>query len=85
MDPRLGLGVLLAFMGLVALVGGAVEGVGNAPLQGQARKFRVFAEVGEAIGLAGVFAVGGLALAAGVGGLAWWWTRRPTKWVVRRG
>lgn len=83
MDPKLGLGVLLAFMGLVSLVLGAIEGVGNAPVQGQARRFLIFAELGETIGLAGVLAIGSAALVGGVVALVLWYRRRPTKWVVR--
>jgi hypothetical protein len=83
MDPRLGLGVLLAFMGLIALFGGAIEGAGQAPLLGPTRRFVVFAELGETVGLAGVLAIGVIALAAGVFGLVHWYRNRPAKYVVR--
>lgn len=80
MDPRLGLGVLVGFMGLVALIGGALEGVGPAPVRG-----KVFAQVGAEIGLVPALVVGAVALLAGVGGLVWWHVNRPTKVVVRPG
>lgn len=83
MDPRLGIGVFLAFMGLVGLLGGAVEGVGQAPMLGPERRFRIFAEVGETIGLAGVLGIAAVAFVAGVLGLVWWYRHRPTKFVVR--
>ena len=80
MDPRLGLGVLVAFMGLVALIGGALEGVGPAPMRG-----RVFAQIGAEIGLGPALAIGALAFLAGIGGLVWWYVKRPDKVVVRPG
>jgi hypothetical protein len=79
MDARLGLGVLVAVVGLVALIGGALEGVGPAPVRG-----KVFAQIGAEIGPVPALAVGALALLAGIGGLAWWFVRRPSKVVVRR-
>jgi hypothetical protein len=79
MDPRLGLGVFVAFMGLVALIGGALEGVGPAPVRG-----RVFAQLGAEIGLGPALAIGALAFLAGIGGLVWWYVQRPTKVVMKR-
>lgn len=83
LDPRLIIGSILAVLGLIGLFGGAVEGVGQEPLQGPARRFILFARPGEAIGLAGVLAIGAVVLAAGVFGLGWWYHRRPSKLVVR--
>jgi hypothetical protein len=83
MDPKFGLGVLLAFLGVVAVVLGAIEGAGG-PVQGPAARFRPLAEFGEAIGPTAAFAVGVLALLAGVGALVWWYRNRPTKLVIRR-
>lgn len=83
LDPKLILGVILAIGGLIALVGGALEGVGQAPLMGPAARFRFLAEFGETLGVAGVLAIGASILAAGVFGLIQWYRLRPYKWIVR--
>ena len=80
MDPRFGLGIFVAFVGLIALIGGALEGVGPAPVRG-----KVFAQIGAEIGPVPALAIGAVALLAGAGGLVWWYAKRPNKVVVRRG
>jgi hypothetical protein len=79
MDPRLGIGVFVALIGLIALIGGALEGVGPAPVRG-----KVFAQIGAEIGPGPALVIGALAFLAGIGGLVWWYVKRPSKVVVRR-
>jgi hypothetical protein len=82
MDPALALGVLLAFFGLIALVGGALEGVGAAPVPVAAW---VVAELGQKLGLTAVLALGMIAFLGGTAALVRWYVRRPSKVVVRSG
>ena len=79
LDPRIALGVMFTICGLLALVGGALEGIGQAPVV--AFEF-VFRHLGKALGLTAVLIIGGLALAVGIGGLIGWYRQRPMKVVV---
>lgn len=83
-DPAFAIGILLAFLGVVTLILGAVEGVRGELPQGPARKFAIFAILGDAIGVGPAFAVAGVAALGGIGGLIWWSRNRGEKWVVRR-
>ncbi len=83
MDPRLAIGAVTAIGGFISLVGGAIEGVGQAQILGPAQRFRLFAELGQAIGIVPVIVIGALAFASGVFGLVWWHRHRPRKLVVR--
>lgn len=82
MDPRLGLGVFVAFVGLLTILLGAIEGAGNAPIMGPARRFQLFAELGETIGVVPALVLGAVALGVGIGALEWWRRHRPDKIVV---
>ena len=79
MDPRVAGGVIIALFGLIALIGGALEGAGPAPVRG-----RFIAVIGEEIGAIPAMIIGVVSLALGVGALIWWYVRRPLKRVVSR-
>lgn len=79
MDPRVAGGVVFAIAGLIALIGGAMEGAGPAPVKG-----KFIAVIGEQIGVIPAISIGILAVLAGIGSLIWWYVNRPVKHVVRR-
>ena len=80
MDPGLAVGILLVLFALIAMIGGALEGAGNAPMPVFEWLFRL---LGRAAGLVAVGVVGVIVLSSGVVALAVWFRNRPTKLVVR--
>ena len=84
MDPKVGLPALLTVIGLIALIGGAIEGPAQAAVFGPAARFAVLAEIGGEIGPWAAMGVGILALLIGVAALIYWYRNRPRKLVIRR-
>lgn len=80
-EPQIAAGVVFTFCGFLALVGGALEGVGQAPVS----LFEwFFVNLGQALGLTVVLSIGAAILLAGLGALALWYRRRPELVVVTR-
>ena len=80
MDPQLGLGVMLVVFAMMAMIGGALEGAGNAPMPVFEWLFRW---VGRAAGLVAVGIIGAIVLVSGVAALIVWFRNRPLKVVIR--
>jgi hypothetical protein len=84
MDPRVGLPVLGIVIGLIAFVGGAVEGPAEAPLVGPVARIAWLADLGAALGINAVMLIGSLVVLIGMIALVYWFLTRPTKLVYRR-
>ncbi|MBS0263693.1 MAG: hypothetical protein JSS02_17250 [Planctomycetes bacterium] len=82
LDQQKGLGIFLGFMALLTLLLGALEGTDGGPVAGPAAKFRIFAELGQQLGVVGAVIVISLALVLAGAGFVWWYRRWPLKWVV---
>jgi hypothetical protein len=80
LDPGLIFWLVIALCGFLGLIGGALEGVGQAPMLVFEWLFRL---LGRELGLAAVIGVAMLSLVAGICGLVWWHRHRPMKVVVR--
>ncbi len=80
MDPQLGLGVMLVVFAMIAMIGGALEGAGNAPMPVFEWLFRW---LGRAAGLVVVGVIGVMLLISGVVALIVWFRNRPLKVVIR--
>lgn len=78
-DPRILVGVILVVAGLIALIGGALEGLGQVPVTAFEWLFLL---LGKQMGIAAVCATGLIAAAAGIYGLYSWFRNRPQKFVV---
>ena len=83
MDQQLGIAIFVAFMAILTLILGAVEGAGEGPVDGPAQVFRVFAQIGQALGVNGVVVVVGVVLVFAVVGFVLWYRMWPRKWVVQ--
>lgn len=82
LDPRIAIGVFLAVGGLFAMISGALEGLGQAPVSIFEWLFLI---LGRTLGLTAVILVGVIAGIGGVMALIHWASRRPAKFVIRRG
>lgn len=80
MDPQLGLSVMLVVFAMMAMIGGALEGAGNAPMPLFEWLFRW---VGRTAGLVAVGIIGVMVLISGVAALILWFRNRPLKVVIR--
>jgi hypothetical protein len=80
LDPGMLFGMFLVFCVMLALIGGALEGMGQAPVSAFEWLFRL---VGKGVGVTAVCTLAALILAVGVFALVRWYQRRPRKIVVR--
>jgi uncharacterized membrane protein HdeD (DUF308 family) len=84
MDPRVALPVLIIVIGLIAFVGGAVEGPAEAPLVGPISRIALLGDLGAALGVNAVMMIGSLVVLLGVVALVYWFVKRPSKLVYKR-